>query len=122
MAGILTHLCEVGNGVGVVICAEVIQVGNIGIVRAILAPVAAADFVAPHMVQGFLLGAVLIDLPGKKMVERVGGVNAAVIARPGKHLHAVGGCHRSGGFIRPVKRAIDNIRGGVVTIGLLITL
>ena len=62
---------EVLHGVGVVMIAEIIEILDVRVIRVGGVGVAAAQFVSADVVDGFLGGAVLVDLPGKELVKRV---------------------------------------------------
>src|SRR5579859_885118 len=118
MGGVLADLCKIFDAIGIVTHAEIVQVGNVHIIRAISANVTAANFMTAHVVHGFFGRAVFIDLPGEKLVESMAGVDAVVVAETGKNFDAVGGGVGTGGFIRIIKGAVFHVGGGVGDIGI----
>src|SRR5439155_16051792 len=66
---VFTHHEEVFDWVRVVVHGEVVHVLDIRVVGIGCVGVTAAEFVAANVVHGFLGGAILVDGPGKKLVE-----------------------------------------------------
>src|SRR5439155_24068054 len=68
---VFAHVQKVLHNVPVEMIAEVVKVLDVRIIRVGRVGVAAADFVAANVVNSFLGGPVLSDLPGKELIERV---------------------------------------------------
>src|SRR6185503_15685977 len=86
-ARVFTNLQKIFNGVGVEMIAEIIEVLEVGIIGESGVDVTAADFVAADVVQRLLLRSVLVDLPRKKLVERMArqpGAREQIITPPAR--------------------------------------
>src|SRR4051812_32353889 len=70
---IFTRVEEILHRVGVVVVPEVIEILDVWIIIQSRAPVAASQLMATHVIHGFLFRSVLINLPGKELVEGVSG-------------------------------------------------
>ena len=69
--GVFPDVQEVIDRVGVVVASVVIHVVEIRVIRERSRGIAAANFLPANVVQSFLIGAVLSDSPGKKLIEVV---------------------------------------------------
>src|SRR5262249_55951759 len=99
----------------------------VGIIGESRTPVAAPELMAANVVDGFFLGAVLIDLPWEKLVECMCICGSNRETRLGKLFSPiVGENQRGGGFIAVVKggvsRSVSSRDVLVVLIRLLIAL
>ena len=115
---------EIVDDIGVGLVAEVIEIPQVGIVVEGGAAVTSPEFVAANVIEGFLLGAVLVDLPGEELVKGLGVGYATALPGFGEYFGAVvgqeQGAHR---FITVVKRSIGTIAAGkVVCVCLLVAL
>src|ERR1051325_9443214 len=125
---VFTDVKKIIHDVGVVVVSEVIKVLNIGVVVKGRVTIAATQFVAAHVVNGFFFGAVLIDLPGEKLIEGVTGQTSTreqivtTGARFRKNLGLIGGRNGSGGFVTPIECPIGDRSSFGIRIGLLVTL
>src|SRR5437867_2156662 len=70
-ARVFADLQKILNDVGVEMISKIIEVLNVRVVVESGVAVTATEFMAPDMVHRFLLGSVLVDLPGEKLVEDV---------------------------------------------------
>src|SRR5207249_4233622 len=107
---------------------EVIKILDVRIVRVSRVGVTAADFVPANVINGFLGGAIFVDLPGKELIERVpaqAGACEQICAntpRFGKDLGLIRRGDRAGRLIAPIERSISHITFLPIRIRLLVAL